>query len=57
MTYSENDRDLFQANLNSLLFGKFRGGLGVGWVGVGWVGGWGYELRSNFMTSTKPVFA
>ena len=25
MTCSENDRDLFQANLNSLLFDKFRG--------------------------------
>ena len=25
MTCSENGRDLFQANLNSLLFGKFRG--------------------------------
>ena len=25
MTISENGHDLFQANLNSLLFGKFRG--------------------------------
>ena len=40
MACSENGRDLFQANLNSLLFGKIRG-----------------LLRSNFMTSMKPVFA
>ena len=41
MTCSENGHDLFQANLDSSYLASFVV----------------YELRSNFMTSMKPVFA
>ena len=41
MSCSDNGRDLFQANLDSLLVGKFRG----------------LWTKEYFMTSMKPVFA